>query len=299
MQANDHDGSTPTTLRAALAWAASLLAQHGVDSPRLTAELLLSHVLGRERARIISRPDDTLERQTEARFRDLARRRAAGEPLQYLTGEREFYGLTFAVGPAVLVPRPETEILVEKALQWAGACGAARPLRFADVGTGSGCIGISFARHRPHDRGWLVELSWEALAVARSNARRHAVESRLVFVCGDLLSCFAPRPVFDIILANPPYIPHAEVDALPATVRDYEPRMALDGGESGLAAYERLVPQAARCLADGGRIFLEVGAGQAAAVAAILEAAEFEVLEVAEDLQGIGRCVIGGRRRGA
>lgn len=299
MESNRQDGAPPTTVRRALAWAVSLLSERGVESPRLTAELLLAHVLGRERARIISRPDDSLDREAETRFRELARRRAAGEPLHYLTGEREFYGLAFAVGPAVLVPRPETEILVEKALQWTGLSGALRPRRFADVGTGSGCIGISFARHRPRDRGWLIEWSWEALAVARSNARRHAVDSRLEFVCGDLLSCFAPRPVFDIILANPPYVPHAEIDALPATVRDYEPRVALDGGESGLAVYERLLPQAARRLADGGRIFLEVGAGQAAAVAAMLEAEGLEVLEIAKDLQGIGRCVIGAKRGGA
>lgn len=299
MEANCQDGVPQVTVRRALAWAISMFSEHGVESPRLTAELLLAHVLGRERARIISRPDDILDREAEARFRQLARRRAAGEPLQYLTGEREFYGLAFAVGPAVLVPRPETEVLVEKALRWAGVCGTARPLRFADVGTGSGCIGVTFARQRPCDRGWLIELSWEALAIARSNAHRHGVESRLEFVCGDLLSCFVPRPVFDIILANPPYIPRAEIDALPATVRDYEPRVALDGGESGLAAYERLVPQAARCLADGGRVFLEVGAGRAAAVAAVLEAAELEVLEIAKDLQGIERCVIGAKHRGA
>lgn len=299
MESHRQDGAPRATMRSALAWAVSLFSEHHVESARLTAELLLAHVLGRERAWIIGRPDEFLDGEAATRFRELAQRRAAGEPLHYLTGEREFYGLAFTVGPAVLVPRPETEILVEKALQWAGVRGAARPLRFADVGAGSGCIGISFARHRPRDRGCLIELSREALTVARSNARRHAVENRLEFVCGDLLACFAPRPVFDIILANPPYIPHAEIDALPATVRDYEPRMALDGGESGLAAYERLIPQAALCLAGGGRIFLEVGAGRAAAVAAMIGAEGLEVLEIAEDLQGIERCVIGARRRGA
>jgi release factor glutamine methyltransferase len=297
MESESKVGSPCPTVQTALAWALPRLLESGIEAPRLTAELLLAHVLGWERVRILSHPDDALSAGSLSRFQELVRRRSLGEPLQYLTGEREFYGLSFRVNPAVLVPRPETEILVEKALHLAQDCSRRGGLRFVDVGTGSGCIAITFARQVPHARGCLVDLSPEALAVARFNALRHLVASRLEFVCGDLLACFVPRPIFDIVLANPPYVSRAQIDALPSGVRDHEPRMALNGGESGLEVYERLIPQAACRVAAGGRVLLEMGAGQAGELERMLEAAGLHVQEVAEDLQGIPRCVIAAKQR--
>ncbi len=205
-----NSGHTPaensTTLWAALRPAIAEFQAAGVDSPRLTAEVLMAHVLDWKRARLIARLHDPgiLSPADQERFRELTRRRAAGEPLQYLTGEQEFYGLSFHVTPSVLIPRPETEILVEKAV--ALARGRQRTIRFADIGTGSGCIAVSLAHEIPQIQGWGIDISVEALAVAGNNARRLGVSPRVEFICADLLEPFAAQPVFDLIVSNPPYI---------------------------------------------------------------------------------------------
>jgi len=271
----------------------------GVDSPRLTAEVILARVLNWERPRLIARLHDRgiLSEAGRHEFRMLIRRRAAGEPLQYLTGEQEFYGLAFLVTPAVLIPRPETEILVEKAVALARGCPGG--IRFADVGTGSGCIAVALARTLPDSRGWGADISMAALAVARENARRHGVAARVGFVNADLLEAFPARPGFDIILSNPPYVSALDAPALPGHVRDHEPHTALFAGNSGTEIYRRLVPQAVARLAPAGYLLLEIGCGQADAVTGIVLREGLSQVEVFADLQGIPRCLAACRMKAA
>jgi release factor glutamine methyltransferase len=290
MEVHRNQGQRPVTLWTELSRAGDEFRAAGVDAPRLTAEVLLAHVLGWDRARVIAHLHDPLAAAARKRFRALVGRRAAGEPLQYLTGQQEFYGLLFRVTPAVLIPRPETEILVERALALARPRGA--PVRFADVGTGSGCIAIAVARELPCATGCATDISAGALAVARENALRLGVRGRVAFVRGDLLACFPARPVFDLILSNPPYVAGTDLAGLPGLVRDHEPHTALLGGESGLEMYRRLILQAAARLANAGHLLLEVGDGQARAVASLIRQAGLVLEEIVEDLQGIPRCLV-------
>jgi len=284
------ESSAQSAIWLALRRATERLGGAGVESPRLEAELLMTHVLGWRRARLLGHAHDPLDPEVLEEFERLTARRVAGEPLQYITGEWEFYGLPFRITPAVLIPRPETEILVERALSLADT--ANTPLRFADVGTGSGCIASVIARELPGARGLATDVSLDALALARENAVRLGVAERIAFVRCDLLGCCTERPLFDLILSNPPYVAACAAADLPGTVRDYEPPLALFGGKSGIETYRRLVPQAALRLAPFGHILLEVGAGQADPVAGIAEGCGLMVKEVIEDLQGIPRCVL-------
>jgi release factor glutamine methyltransferase len=283
----------PETVGSAIARAVSELQAACVDAPRLTAEVLLAHVLGWERTRVLGHMRDDLDPDFQAQFQALVRRCAAGEPLHYLTGEREFYGLSFQVTPAVLIPRPETEILVEKAVELART--RAGSLRFVDVGTGSGCIAISLAHELPGALGWATDVSQSALVIAKQNARRAGVGDRVRFICCDLLECFPARPYFDFILSNPPYVSRAEMEALPRLVREHEPNGALYGGASGFEAYRRLLPQAAQRLAAAGCLLLEIGAGQAAEIAKIVREAGLTLTETIQDLQSIPRCLVARR----
>ena len=283
----------PVTAWDALRWAGAELRDAMADSPRLAAEVLLAHALGWERARLLGHIHDPLPAESWEKFQVLVRRGTAGEPLQYLTARQEFYGLTFRVTPAALIPRPETELLVEKAVELArtGAAG----VRFVDVGTGCGCIAIAVAHELTSARGWATDISLEALALARENAGLLGTDTRLAFVRSDLLESFQARPLFDLILSNLPYISRADFDRLPRMVREFEPREALFGGESGLEAYGRLIPQAAARLAPEGNLLLEVGAGQAAEVGAMARQAGLSQLAVIKDLQGIPRCIVAGK----
>jgi release factor glutamine methyltransferase len=276
-------------------WAAAEFRRAGVDAPRLAAEVLLAHVLGWERSRAIAHHPDALDEARWEEFRIAVRRHAAGEPLQYVTGEREFWGLSFRVTPAVLIPRPETEILVEKALELARTRGGG--VRFADVGTGSGCIAVSVAHELAAARGLATDISPAALEVAQENARRAGVGARIAFICCDLLSCFPARPYFDMILSNPPYIPDGDMAGLSGIVREHEPYLALSGGDSGIEAYRRLIPQAAARLQPGGWLLLEIGAGQADAVGALLRKQDWLSGETMRDLQGIPRCLVARRAK--
>ncbi len=260
-----------------------------VDSPRLTAELLLGNALGWSRVQLLTRFEACVVPEIFERFVEMVKRRVGGEPLQYILGEQEFYGLSFHVTPAVLIPRADTECLVEEALKLA----AGRPsVHFVDVGTGSGCIAVTFAQQLPSAVGCAVDLSWEALKVARENAARWKVLDRIQFINGDFLDCFNPEPVFDFVLSNPPYVTRGEHEGLSVMVRDHEPRLALLGGESGLESYHRLIPQAARILKPGGHILLEVGAGQSRSVSGLLQDTNLTLVRMAKDLQGIPRCII-------
>jgi release factor glutamine methyltransferase len=280
------------TVRSVRAWALEELKRASIESPALTADLLIGFVLGWDRVRLLSRPEHEMDEEEWNRLRRLTHRRANGEPLQYLTGEQEFYGLAFKVTPAVLIPRPETEILVEKALDLIQSHASANA-RFADIGTGSGCIAVSVARHIPAVIGWAVDVSAVALKVAQENARRHSVEKQIRFVQSDLFECFAERPCFEFIFCNPPYVALDEYDSLPTEVKNHEPHQALFGGASGLDVYRRVVPQAAARLVAGGYLLLEAGAGQARQIGQFMEKAGLSLQPVLNDLQGIPRCLVG------
>ena len=279
------------TVGGARALAARELKRAGVESATLTADLLLGHVLGWDRVQVVSRPEAPLSAEAGKQFRDLLRRRARGEPLQYLTGEQEFYGLRFRVSPDVLIPRPETEVLVEKAVSLARGC-RRQPVRFADVGTGSGCIAVGVAHEVSDSFGCAVDISTRALAIARENASRHGVLGRIRFLSCDLLEGLRPEPYFDFILSNPPYVARTEYNTLPLIVREHEPHIALFADQSGFDAHRRLIPQAAAQLVPGGYLLVEVGLGQAEEVTRMILQVKLSLEAVLSDLQGIARCVV-------
>jgi release factor glutamine methyltransferase len=279
------------TVAEARAWALEEFKKARIESPALSADLLLGFVLGCERVRILTHPEQPVREKDWDLFGRLAIRRAAGEPLQYLTGKQEFYGLDFKVSPAVLIPRPETEILVEAAVKLMKRSSNPSP-RFADVGTGSGCIAISVAYELPLTSGCAIDISAAALDVARDNALRHGVLGRILFVQANFLESAPEKPCFDFVLSNPPYIAREEYDSLPSVVKDYEPRRALYGGEAGLEAYCKLIPGAAKRLFAGGRLLLELGAGQAEPVAQLIARESLSLEMIINDLQGIPRCLI-------
>ena len=246
---------------AALTAAQAYLRRAGVDSPRRVAMATLAAIAEFPQASILAHPERSLADAVISRYAAALQRLAAREPLAYVLGEREFYGRAFVVTPAVLVPRPETELLVELALAHLASRAAATVA--LDVGTGSGVLGVTLAAERPELPVMAIDCSREALAVARDNARRLGVAARVSFVCADLLA--ATRGPLDLVLANLPYIPAALVDGLMPEVACYEPRVALDGGEDGLALVRRLLDQLATRLAPGGLAALEIGADQAVA----------------------------------
>jgi release factor glutamine methyltransferase len=242
----------------ALAQAFTHLANQDVESPQLDAELLLAHLLDTNRAVILARPEQQLTPGQLIRYHDLVLRRGNREPLAYILGYREFYGLEFMVDPRVLIPRPETELLVERALEIASQM--ASPLHVADVGAGSGAIAVSLAVHLPGSTVYALDDSPAALEVVTENARRHSVAGRVHCLHSDLLAAL-PGPV-DIITANLPYVTTDEWQELAPEIRAHEPRSALDGGPDGLALIERLLTSAEPNLRPGGAILLEIGADQ-------------------------------------
>ena len=279
------------TVASARAWAMEEFRSAGVGLSALSSDLLLGFVAGRDRIYVLSHSEDALPEESWHRFRSLVLRHAKGEPLQYLTGEREFYGLAFQVTPSVLIPRPETEILVEAALQIIRKNFNSN-VRFVDVGTGSGCIAVSIAHEIPLSGGWATDISGQALEIASSNAMRHKVSERIQCVRADLLDCFPRKPAFDLILSNPPYVTLQECDTLPSSVKDYEPNLALFGGPDGLEFYRRLIPEALPRLNHGGYLLFEAGAGQADRISRIIEKEGLILLEILNDLQKIPRCLI-------
>jgi release factor glutamine methyltransferase len=272
-------------------WAVEELKRARIDSPALTADLLLGFLLGWDRVRILSHAEQEIDDASWDRLRYMIRCRANGEPLQYLTGEQEFFGLAFKVTPAVLIPRPETEILVEQAIDLIKNH-APSNARFVDVGTGSGCIAVSVAHHSPSSVGWAVDISAVALKIGQENAKRHGVENRIGFVQSNLLECFAQTPCLDFVFCNPPYVALDEYDNLPTEVKNHEPHEALFGGANGLDMYRRLVPEAAVRVVTGGYLLLEVGVGQASQVGQLIEQEGLSLQPVLNDLQGIPRCLI-------
>jgi release factor glutamine methyltransferase len=261
------------------------------DRARRDAELLLRHVMQHERAALLARWTEKLDEREAAQYAAVIERRATGEPVQYILGETEFYGLPLRVTPDVLIPRPETEHLVEKALELAAHF--TRP-RIVDVGTGSGAIAIALAHEAPTASVTAVDLSGPALAIARENAERNGVAGRISFLRGDLLAPIADgtRPAVervDIVVSNPPYIAKTERASLAVEVREFEPAIALFAGDDGLDVYRRLIPAAFVALVPGGFIVLEIGYGQQQAIRELLAASGFLDIEFTPDLQGIAR----------
>ncbi len=262
----NHQQPTPApTVSGALGWARAALSEATGSEP-LDAPLLLAHVLGCERAALLAHPQRPLTPVQSAEFRALVERRANGIPVAYLTGERAFFDLTLIVTPDVLIPRPETEHLVERALAWARIREGSP--RIADVGTGSGAIAVTLARHLPGARVWALDASRAALGVARRNAARYGLGERIRFVQADLLGpLLGARGAFDLIVANLPYVPTSALEAL--AVMHHEPRLALDGGPDGLTLIRRLLAQVPRVLAADGLLLLEIEATQGERAAAL------------------------------
>jgi len=266
---------------------AQLLAGPHPERARRDAEVLLLRHIGKDRAWLMAHAQDEYAGCGAIGYATLLDRRSKGEPIQYILGEAEFYGLPFRLTSDVLIPRPETEHLVEKVVELSGAF---REPRIADVGTGSGAIATAIAHAAPNAQVTAIDLSNAALALARGNAERNGVADRIRFLQGDLLAPVADEQ-FDILASNPPYVPSADRDTLAVEVRNYEPDLALFAGEDGLAVYRRLIPAAFAVLPSGGLIALEIGYGQAAALRILLAAAGFEHIEFSEDLQEIPRVV--------
>lgn len=260
------------------------------DAESLLLYLVQQHDPDRNRAWLLANWSIVLLDQTQKRFSELVARRVVGEPIQYITGECEFYSLPFHISPDVLIPRPETEHLVEKTLMLADLFPQPRIL---DVGTGSGIVAVTLARNLSEAAITAIDLSAPALAIAQKNAKHNNVAVR--FLHGDLLAPVA-KEQFDIVVSNPPYVPESDRPALAIEVRDHEPAIALFAGNDGLDIYRRLIPQAFACLVPGGFIALEIGHGQQSAIDALLSTAGFQSIEFTPDLQSIPRVATAARQ---
>ncbi|HTB96125.1 MAG TPA: peptide chain release factor N(5)-glutamine methyltransferase [Terracidiphilus sp.] len=263
---------------------------------RRDAETLLLHHLGKNRAWLLAHLDDEFAGCRSIGYIGLIDRRVAGEPIQYITGETEFYGLPFHVTPDVLIPRPETEHLVERVLELAGQISASRrtTLEILDIGTGSGAIAVALAHHLPAAHITATDLSAATLDIARKNAGRNAVADCIRFLQGDLLAPVSGE-VFDLIVSNPPYVPSTDRSTLSVEVREHEPALALFAGADGLDIYRRLIPSAFSALAHGGFLLLEIGYGQAPAIRALLNESSFSGIQFVPDLQCIPRVAVSVR----
>jgi release factor glutamine methyltransferase len=282
-------------LRVALRTGIARLEQCNVPSAPLSAELLLMHILRRDRAWLYAHPEYELSPEEAGAYSQLVERRSRGVPTQYLTGRQEFWGLEIEVGPGVLIPRPETEHVIEVALKHLGQR-RAQPLRIADVGTGSGCIAIALARELPRADIVAADISAVALEYARRNAARHEVADRIQFFETNLLdACLElsgrPRSFFDVIVSNPPYVGRKDAVDLPREVREHEPAEALFAGDQGLDIYPALVDEAARALCPNGILVVEIGYNLAEHVRSLLSAPRWSDLMVTRDWAGIERVI--------
>jgi release factor glutamine methyltransferase len=280
-------------VRAALRDATARMRSAGVPSHALAAELLLMHVMGRDRAWLYAHPEAPLDAEDARRYFELVTRRAAGTPTQYLTGKQEFWGLEFEVTPAVLIPRPETEHLIEVAVERLGEGRANASLRIADVGTGSGCVAVALAHEFPYAEIFATDISAAALAVAVRNATRHSMTERVHFLECNLLDGFASEcGTFDMIVSNPPYVARSEEAQLQREVREHEPHEALFCGATGTEIYAALVSQAAGLLKPGGFLALEIGYGALDRVRLLFDLSPaWSEVRVANDLAGIPRVI--------
>jgi release factor glutamine methyltransferase len=272
--------------------------EKGVDEPRISSELLLGHVLGQSRLQLYLHHNRPVYQDELDRFRVLCRQRLEGRPVQYIIGEQYFYGLRFTVDERVLIPRPETELLVEHALECMGMTGRGGSIdaKILDIGTGSGCIAVTMAKLAPFLRVTAVDCSEDALALARINAESHAVESRVTFVAADMFDEFfatrLPEFSYDVIVSNPPYIPEVEWEGLQKEVRQYEPKMALTTPE-GIECYGAIVILAKKLLVPGGKLCFELHADAASSVSELMSGQGFSGITVFKDYDGLDRVILG------
>jgi len=279
--------NTPSIAEAILE-ASQILRKAGIPEPRREAGSLLAYVIDKDRTFLISHAEDQLAAEDLQRFSTCTLRRALGEPLQYITEHRDFYGREFLVSPAVLIPRPETELLVESTLKLMGEAS-----HVCDVGTGSGCIAVTLLCERPDASCVAVDVSEPALKIAKQNALDNGENDRLRFFVSD---CFESLPEeiepFDLIVSNPPYVSADVVPDLQREVKDHEPMIALSPGSDGLAIIRRLIHESPKFLRKGGHLLLEIGFDQSEAVKALVDNSNFDLVEIRPDLQGIPRIVI-------
>lgn len=261
-----------------------------VPDARREAGSLLQHVIDRDRTYIITHADDLITAEQQQSFRECVERRAGGEPLQYITGRQAFFGLDFEVTRDVLIPRPETELLVETALALVENI-PSRP-SICDVGTGSGCIAVSLLHQIQNATAVGIDLSIEAIEVARRNAARHSVAARTSFLVADCLSALRTgNPIFDLVVSNPPYVAASALDGLQREVREHEPRVALSPGVDGLAIIRRLLIDSGAFIGTGGYLLIEIGFDQGEAVERFIDRNKWKFLDIHRDLQGIPRIV--------
>jgi release factor glutamine methyltransferase len=283
-----------------LQWSTNTLKDHQIENPRLNAELLLAHSLNLNREELYVRLHRELREGEKEALERLIQRRISGEPLQYILGRQEFWSINFKVDPRVLIPRPETELLVEQSLSILSEKTFEQNPSVLEIGTGSGAIAIALAKEVKNIFLVATDISRDALILAKENAKSAGVQDQIQFVNGDLLGPFRSskqREVFDLILSNPPYIIRSEIGSLAKEVRDYEPVVALDGGEDGLEFYRRLISQALSYLRKGGWFLLEVGQGQAERVAKQIQGSgTFLEPQILPDLAGIERVVKAQRK---
>lgn len=283
------------TLAGALQRASLRLREAGLERPRDEAEILLAHLLGWDRLKLFLERSSPLTADSKRAFLAAVERRAGNEPLAYITGEKEFYGLPFAVTPAVLIPRPETELLVDAVLEWARLRDG--EIRGVDLGCGSGNLAVTLAYHLPGASFCAVDLSPEALRLARANALRHGVAERIRFFEGNYLEALAsrqPPPRFNLVVSNPPYLDGRALKELPATIRQYEPRLALNGGADGMAAYRTILAQLPPFLEKPGMMVLEIGSTQGGALLSLCRKQSlFHRLRLQPDYRSFPRILTG------
>ncbi len=280
------------TVGATLRQAVQRLERANVPSAPLAAELLLMHALHRDRTFLYAHPEAPVDPTQLEIFDLLINKRAAGVPTQYLIGKQEFWGMEFEVTPDVLIPRPETEHLIEVALARIGESRRNNPLRIADVGTGSGCIAVALAKEFPNAQIFVTDISSAALKIAQRNAARHDFANRITFTECNLLEGIPQQPPLSIIVSNPPYVARNNAASLPIDVREHEPELALFAGDDGMEIYPRLIAQAKTHLVEGGLLVLELGAGLFEPVSELLEARSgWTRVSATEDLAGIVRVI--------
>lgn len=314
----------PWTIGRLLNWTTDFLKEKGAESPRLDAEVLLAHVRGCKRIELYTSFEQPASEELRTKFRELIKQRAAGKPVAYLVGHREFFSLPFIVTPDVLIPRPETELLVVRAIDIAKpqprvndppeqletddapetpkpkpAPAPAKPIAIADVGSGSGIVAITLAKHVPHATLTMIDVSPAALAIAKKNAERNGVSDRITAIESDLFAALPAEQKFDMVVSNPPYITSAEMQELAVDVRRFEPTLALEGGPQGTTVIERLIPQAAERLRPGGWLLMEISPTIVERVEQLLEAdSRLQREPTQKDIAGLAR-VVQARRKGA
>ena len=279
------------TIRKVLDWTRGHFDKQDIDDPRLTSEILLGHVLSLARVKLYMDLDRPLSKEELATYRGLIQRRIAGEPTQYLVGSKEFYGRRFFVDARVLIPRSETELLVEAVLH---DVKKDAPSRVLDVCTGSGCIAVTIAAERPQASVWATDLMANALEVAKANAEKHQVDARVTFFQGDLLAPLPPGTQFDVIVSNPPYVKTGDLKTLQREVQR-EPKEALDGGPAGVTLIARVVTDALPRLRPGGLLAMEIGEDEGTAVKELLVRAGYHDVKIEKDLARHERLALGRR----